>query len=165
MSAFKSAPEVQAAELVKSPALLGPWALMWRKFRRHRIAYLSLYLVGFVYFVALFGEFLAPANYLETNTRAPFAPPQGIHFFTATEDGGRDFLLHVRGPENGDRPRGHAAALRGRPGKDHPAGLFRQGLRVQAALANPDRPALLRPEESRPTQSISSGPTGSAATS
>lgn len=97
MSAFKSAPEVQAAELVKSPALLGPWALMWRQFRRHRIAYLSLYLVGFVYFVALFGEFLAPANYLETNTRAPFAPPQGIHFFTATEDGGRDFLLHVRG--------------------------------------------------------------------
>ncbi|SIN83484.1 ABC transporter permease [Vannielia litorea] len=97
MSAIDTAPETLAAESVKSPALLGPWALMWRQFRRHRIAYLSLYLVGFIYFVALFGEFLAPANYLESNTRAPFAPPQGIHLFTATEEGGGAFLLHARG--------------------------------------------------------------------
>lgn len=97
MTAIDTAAEVQAAESVKSPALLGPWALMWRQFRRHKVAWVSLYIVGFIYFVALFGEFLAPANYLDTNTRAPFAPPQGIHFFTEGEDGGRDFQLHARG--------------------------------------------------------------------
>ncbi|WP_283638183.1 ABC transporter permease [Marinovum algicola] len=97
MTAIDTAAEVQAAESVKSPALLGPWALMWRQFRRHKVAWVSLYIVGFIYFVALFGEFLAPANYLDTNTRAPFAPPQGVHFFTEGEDGGRDFQLHARG--------------------------------------------------------------------
>ena len=97
MTAIDTAAEVQAAESVKSPALLGPWALMWRQFRRHKVAWVSLYIVGFIYFVALFGEFLAPSNYLDTNTRAPFAPPQGIHFFTEGEDGGRDFQLHARG--------------------------------------------------------------------
>ncbi|WP_323764418.1 ABC transporter permease [Marinovum sp.] len=97
MTAIDTASEVQAAESVKSPALLGPWALMWRQFRRHKIAWVSLYVTGFIYVVALFGEFLAPANYLETNTRAPFAPPQGVHFFTHAEDGSREFRLHANG--------------------------------------------------------------------
>ena len=103
MTAIETAPEVQAAESVKTPALLGPWALMWRQFRRHKIAYFSLFVVGFVYFVALVGEFLAPANYLETNTRAPFAPPQGVHFFTEDADGGRRLIptdRHFFGPKN-----------------------------------------------------------------
>ncbi len=97
MTAIDSATEVQAAESVKTPALLGPWALMWRQFRRHRVAYFSLFIVGFVYLVALFGEFLAPADYLKTNTRAPFAPPQGIHFLTQDEDGNSRFQLHSYG--------------------------------------------------------------------
>ena len=45
---------------VAAPVLLSPAALMWRKFRRHRIAYLSLWLTGFIYFMALFGPFMAP---------------------------------------------------------------------------------------------------------
>lgn len=97
MTSIDSASEVQAAESVKTPDLLGPWALMWRQFRRHKIAYVSLFIVGFVYVVALFGEFLSPASHLETNTRAPFAPPQGIHFFAPGEDGDSRFVLHARG--------------------------------------------------------------------
>lgn len=97
MTAIDSASEVQAAESVETPALLGPWALMWRQFRRHKIAYFSLFIVGFIYFVALFGEFLSPADHLKTNTRAPFAPPQGIHFFAPAEDGESRFILHARG--------------------------------------------------------------------
>lgn len=79
------------------PALLGPWALMWRQFRRHRLAHISLYVVGLIYIVALFGEFLAPADYLETNTRAPFAPPQFIHFFVEDAVGDSRFQLHAKG--------------------------------------------------------------------
>jgi peptide/nickel transport system permease protein len=78
------------------PNVLGPWALMWRKFRRHKVAYLSLWLVGFVYLMAILGPFLAPQDAAETNRRAIFQPPQGIHFFVEDEDGGHHFLLHAK---------------------------------------------------------------------
>lgn len=97
MTAVDAGSETVAAEAPDTPALLGPWALMWRKFRRHRVAYVSLWVVGFVYLVALFGEFLSPADYLATNTRAPFAPPQAIHLFTEDDTGGRSFQLHAKG--------------------------------------------------------------------
>ena len=79
------------------PDLLGPWTLMWRKFRRHKIAYLSLWVVAFIYVLAIFGEFFATSDIHETNRRAPFAPPMGIHVTTQDEDGGRSFLLHAKG--------------------------------------------------------------------
>lgn len=97
MTAMDSAAETQVVEAPNTPALLGPWALMWRQFRRHRVAHFSLFLVGFIYLVALFGEFLAPADPLATNTRAPFAPPQGIHLFAPDGEGGSRFQLHARG--------------------------------------------------------------------
>ncbi len=81
---------------VDAPVLLSPAALMWRKFRRHRVAYLSLWLTGFIYFMALFGPFIAPMAASETNRRGTFAPPQGIHFFVEAEDGGQQFLLHAK---------------------------------------------------------------------
>ncbi|MEV8468327.1 ABC transporter permease [Fluviibacterium sp. DFM31] len=96
MTAIDPASDVIVPEAVKAPALLGPWALMWRQFRRHKIAHFSLYVVGLVYLVALLGEFFAPADHLATNTRAPFAPPQGIHLFVENGDGSREFLLHAR---------------------------------------------------------------------
>ena len=49
MTAIDTAAEVQAAESVKSPALLGPWALMWRQFRRHKVAWVSLYTVSYTH--------------------------------------------------------------------------------------------------------------------
>lgn len=83
-------------DTVHAPELLGPWALTWRKFKRHRIAYASLWLVGFIYALALFGEFFTTTDINETNRRAPFAPPMGVHLFVDTEEG-RQFLLHAKG--------------------------------------------------------------------
>ncbi len=77
-----------------APILLGPWALMWRKFKRHRLAYVSLWLVGFVYLLALFGNFFAPEAHDETNRRGIFVPPQGIHFFHDAGEGAQ-FVLHA----------------------------------------------------------------------
>ncbi len=68
-------------EDVAVPALLGPWQLMWRKFRRHRVAYWSLWIIGLIYFMALFGDFMSPEDPADTNRRGIFSPPQGIHFF------------------------------------------------------------------------------------
>lgn len=80
-----------------APVTLGPWALVWRKFKRHRLAYYSGMIVLFIYAVAIFGEFLTPADPWKTSTRSTFAPPQGIHFFVTEEDGSRRFQLHSLG--------------------------------------------------------------------
>jgi peptide/nickel transport system permease protein len=86
-----------AEDSVAMPALLGPWALMWRKFRRHRVAYVSLWVVVFIYGMAMFGEVLTTTNLEETNVRAPFAPPMGIDLFVENADGTSNFLLHAKG--------------------------------------------------------------------
>jgi len=57
------------------------WQLMWRKFRKHQLAMAAAPILGFLYFLAIFCEFIAPYNPL---TRFPVylnAPPQRIHFF------------------------------------------------------------------------------------
>ncbi len=94
MSSADTHPEIQDAPMV--PVLLGPWALMWRKFRRHRVAYVSLWLVVFIYILALFGNFFAPEAHDETNRRGIFVPPQGIHLFHTDANGDRRFHLHAK---------------------------------------------------------------------
>jgi len=61
------------------------WQLMWRKFRKHQLAMAAAPILGFLYFLAIFCEFIAPYNSL---TRFPGylnAPPQRIHFFDKTK--------------------------------------------------------------------------------
>jgi peptide/nickel transport system permease protein len=70
---------------------------MWRKFKRHRIGYISLWVIGLVYLMALFGEFVTTSNIGETNRKAPFAPPMGIHLFVENETGESKFQLHAKG--------------------------------------------------------------------
>lgn len=82
---------------VAMPELLGPRSLMWRKFKRHRIGYVSLWLIGLVYLMALFGEFITTTNISETNRRAPFAPPMGIHLLVEDDSGASKFQLHAKG--------------------------------------------------------------------
>jgi len=79
-----------------TPVVLGPWALVWRKFRRHRLAMVSAVVVIFIYLVAIFAEFLAPFPTDQTSVRHTFAPPQPLALFVTDEDGTR-FQPHVKG--------------------------------------------------------------------
>ncbi|MEM5503097.1 ABC transporter permease [Ahrensia kielensis] len=88
---------IEATDDVAMPDLLGPWGLMWRKFKRHKIAYVSMYIVGIIYILALFGEFFTISDIDKTNARAPFAPPQAIHFFVENDDGSSAFQIHAKG--------------------------------------------------------------------
>jgi len=57
-----------AAEEKEARAFVAPqWKLIWWKFRKHKLALISALLVGFIYFVALFAEFLAPFSSLLVN--------------------------------------------------------------------------------------------------
>ena len=57
------------------------WRLMWWKFKRHRIALWSGVFLLVLYSSILFCEFLAPYNLHTRNTKAIYAPPEGIHLF------------------------------------------------------------------------------------
>jgi peptide/nickel transport system permease protein len=71
-------------------------ALMWRRFRQHQLAVVSLWIVIAFYLVAALAEFLAPTDPAAYSARYTYAPPQGINFFVTDENGWR-FQPHVNG--------------------------------------------------------------------
>ncbi|HEY8575978.1 MAG TPA: ABC transporter permease [Devosia sp.] len=71
--------------------------LMWRRFRRHKLALVSLWVVGLFYLVAVFAEFLAPVDPSDYSARYTYAPPQGLHFLAQNGDGSWAFGPYVNG--------------------------------------------------------------------
>jgi peptide/nickel transport system permease protein len=72
---------IPAGDAETRVALAGQWQLVWWRFRRHKLALISAFIVLFVYLVAIFVEFLAPFDPEAFNPKYPFAPPQFIHLF------------------------------------------------------------------------------------
>jgi peptide/nickel transport system permease protein len=83
---------------VKSrPARESQAALMWRRFRRHQLAVVSLWIVAAFYLVAVFAEFLAPLDPSDYNPRYTYAAPQGIHLIDTDEAGNWRIAPYVYG--------------------------------------------------------------------
>ncbi len=61
------------------------WRLMWWKFRKHKLAMVSLAMIATLYFIVAFCEFLAPYPLEHQDIPMAYAPPQRLHFFG--EDG------------------------------------------------------------------------------
>ena len=57
------------------------WTLMWRKFRKHKVALAGLAVLTVLYFVAIFCEFFSPYDPHRRFTELIFAPPQRIRIF------------------------------------------------------------------------------------
>lgn len=85
------------AAVKAKPARESQAALMWRRFRRHQLAVVSLWLVAAFYLVAILAEFLAPADPAAYNPRYTYAMPQGVHLFSTSEDGSWRFGPFVHG--------------------------------------------------------------------
>ena len=81
MSAVISTPPVEQDRQV----IATQWQLMWWKFRDHKIAYFSLYVLLGLYLTTLFCEFLSPHNPDQRSALYRHAPPQAIHII---HDGG-----------------------------------------------------------------------------
>jgi len=64
--------------------LAPPRVLMWRKFRKHKLAVVSLVILAFLYLGVLFPEFFAPFSPFDRNANYPVVPPQPIRFIDAT---------------------------------------------------------------------------------
>jgi peptide/nickel transport system permease protein len=57
------------------------WRIMWWKFRRHRIAVISMWILAAFYGSILVSEILAPYNLHTRDARHIYAPPQRVHLF------------------------------------------------------------------------------------
>ena len=72
----------------KQLAVASQWQLLWWAFRRHHLAMVGLAVVAFLYLVAAIPGFFAVNDPARQNARAAFHPPQPIHFFDTSADGG-----------------------------------------------------------------------------
>ena len=77
-------PETPEADTGSSFATASQWQLVRRKFLKHRLAVVSLFVLGLFYGIAVFAEFLAPNDPLENYSSLPGAPPQRVRL---SEDG------------------------------------------------------------------------------
>jgi peptide/nickel transport system permease protein len=85
------------ARVGEGAATAGQWQLMAWRFRRHRLAVLSLAIIVLLYLVGIFAEFLAPYAPETTRPQFTYAPPQGINLVLPRPDGGWELGLHASG--------------------------------------------------------------------
>jgi peptide/nickel transport system permease protein len=70
--------------------------LMWWRFRKHRLAKISIVVIAFLYFIVLFGDFIAYSHPTTSEAERAMMPPQPIHWL----DGGFNPYVH---PVSGER--------------------------------------------------------------
>ena len=56
------------------------WQLVWRKFRRHRLALIGMSIIALFYSTSIFADFFAINDYQQRHAEFALAPPQRIHF-------------------------------------------------------------------------------------
>ncbi|WP_299728281.1 ABC transporter permease [Devosia sp.] len=89
--------DIAAPAVIKKPVRESQRALMWRRFKQHKLALVGLWIVAAFYLVALLAEFLAPVEPGAYNPRYTYAPPQAIQFISSNEDGSWAFGPYVNG--------------------------------------------------------------------
>ena len=96
--------------------------LTWWRFRRHKLAVISLFVVVAFYSVAVLADFLAVVDPHATDARRSFIPPQGIALF----DNG-SFSPHVSGLKGVRDPRTFKLVYTPDPGRKLPIAFFVRG--------------------------------------
>jgi len=61
-------------------AVASQWQLMWRSFKKHRLAMASAAVIALMYLVVLFADFFAPYGPVQRFSGALYAPPQMVRF-------------------------------------------------------------------------------------
>ena len=79
------------------PSPLSQKRLIWRRFRRHRLALLSAIFLIPLYMSTLFVEFIAPFPVDKTSSTYVYAPPQTLYLFERDENGTIRFAPYVNG--------------------------------------------------------------------
>jgi peptide/nickel transport system permease protein len=72
--------------------LASQWQLMWFKFRRHKLAILGGSILGVLYLMAIFADFLSPYSPDQTFTKYPFHKPTPIEIINPEGQLQRPFI-------------------------------------------------------------------------
>jgi peptide/nickel transport system permease protein len=123
MTAEATLPLAAPGEEHEAQAFLAPqWKLVWWKFRKHKVALISAWVVLAIYLVALFADFLAPFSPGRTSAKYLYAPPQPLHL----ELGG-EAPLYVEGYISKVDPAAMRRTFQVDPKQRIPVGFFVQG--------------------------------------
>ena len=76
----RSASQSATTQFDESYYLASQWQLVWRKFRRHRLAMFSLVVIAVLYSFALFAEFYSINDHQQRHVKYAKAPPHSLHF-------------------------------------------------------------------------------------
>ena len=76
-------PAVEAVARREESAAISPKRLIWLRFKRHRLAYVSGVFLLLLYVLSAFCEFVSPYGTTTRNDDAINAPPMSVHFFDA----------------------------------------------------------------------------------
>ena len=96
--------------------------LTWWRFRRHKLALVSLAIIALFYLVVVFADFLAVSDPHATDARRSYLPPQGIHLF---DDG--KFAPHVYAIVGARDPRTFRLVYKPDPSRKIPVEFFARG--------------------------------------
>lgn len=69
------------AQLGESYFVANQWQLMWRKFKKHKLAITATVILGLLYLMAMFAEFVSPYDPNQRYPDYPFHAPQRLRFF------------------------------------------------------------------------------------
>ncbi|MBV9824103.1 MAG: ABC transporter permease [Alphaproteobacteria bacterium] len=96
--------------------------LTWWRFKRHKLALISLFVVALFYLIAIFADLLAFADPHATDAKRSYIPPQGIHFF----DNGKfqPFIYGLKGVRD---PKTFKLAYAPDPSRKLPVTFFAHG--------------------------------------
>jgi len=112
-----------AAETEARVYVAPQWKLIWWKFRKHKLALVSAFIVIAIYLVAIFVEFLTPTLPDKTDSKYLYAPPQSLNFI---DDKG-NFGLFVNGYTSKIDPVALRRTFVVDPGIQVPVGFFVEG--------------------------------------
>ncbi|HEY9075283.1 MAG TPA: ABC transporter permease [Anaerolineaceae bacterium] len=102
----------------------GQWQLVWWKFRRHKLAQLAMIVLGLLYFIAIFAEFVAPYDPLHRIKEFTGMRPTPIHIID-TE--GKIHLPFVYAPMQARDPETLRPIYKEDTSKIYPIQLFVKG--------------------------------------
>lgn len=122
MAKVIAAEPVQTTLLNKQVAIASQWQLMWRKFRRHRLAMAGGIVIIAFYLTVIFADFLAYSNPDASEAQRGLLSPQPIHFF----DNGR-FSPHVYAITGQRDPQTFKRVYKPDPNTKLPVRLFAPG--------------------------------------
>ena len=78
------------------------WQLMWRKFKRHKLAMVSVSILALLYILAIFAEFFSPYNPVRRFADYPFLPPSRVRFVHEGKFSIKPFVYGITSEFNAD---------------------------------------------------------------